>query len=132
MVKDPTMLRQYQFQALKPPYNPLYFGTCPVQEGFSDNIKNWYSWNGGIRNIMLFDKFLNDAEIETLYKSGIRERYNWNFNGENLELKEVSTDKILSISKFNNLSNMTVTYCKSSLSLSEFDDNIKDKFFNVK
>ena len=90
---------------------------------------NWYSWNGGIRNIMLFNKFLTDSEIEILYKTGIRTRYNWNYDGENADLETIANNKTISIAKFNNLTNMNVTYCKSTQALSEFSKDLEELFF---
>lgn len=130
MRADETLLTKYNISVLNAPYNPLFVGTCPVQD-YVSNALNWYSWNGSIRNIMLFEKFLTDAEIERLYKSGINKRYNWNYSGENLDLEMISKEQNIALAKFNNLSNMDVTYCKSTQSMTEFTDTTKEKFFNV-
>lgn len=124
------LLKSYSIPVLKSPYNPFFVGTCPVQD-YVSNVLNWYSWNGGIRNIMLFDKFLTDAEIGTLYKSGINKRYNWNYTGENFDLAATVKEQSIALAKFNNLSNMDVTYCKSTQSMTEFTDETKKIFFNV-
>lgn len=130
MRANKDLLASYSIPVLNSPYNPLFVGTCPVQD-YVSNVLNWYSWNGGIRNIMLFDKFLTDAEIGTLYKSGINKRYNWNYTGENFDLAVTAKEQSIALAKFNNLSNMDVTYCKSTQSMTEFTDTTKEKFFNV-
>jgi hypothetical protein len=130
MINNASLLQQYAFPVLTQPYNPLFIGSCPIHEYIS-NMLNWYSWNGGIRNIMLFNKFLTDSEIEILYKTGIRNRYNWNYDGENSDLETIAKNKTISIAKFNNLTNMNVTYCKSTQALSEFTKDLEEKFFVV-
>lgn len=115
------------FAVPQTPFNPLYFATCPFLNTNTKTI-DWYNFNGGMRNILVFDKILTNAELQQLYKKGVCNRYLWNNVNEHLKLYEIQKNKNLSILNIDLVQDLNIKNCATSQILTEFPD----KFFDFK
>lgn len=105
---DPIFITSGTFVKPDKPYNNLYIGAAPIN--FENNIL-WYKWNGGIRNIIMFNKHLTNIEIKRLFEKGITNRYLWNYSDEYLDIKKLKETQLLSVVNLNNVNVMDINYC---------------------
>lgn len=57
--------------------NISFFGVKSANITNANNITGWSLWNGAVRNVILFRKFLSEHEITNLFNTTIRKYYPW-------------------------------------------------------
>jgi len=80
----------------------------------ANNITGWSVWNGAVRNIMLFRKFLSQSEITNLFKEGIKKYYPW-----------LEENEYVSLTQLDNNSYFGSVYCKNMHAISVLGSILK-------
>lgn len=57
--------------------NISFFGVKSANITNANNITGWSLWNGAVRNVILFRKFLSEPEITNLFNTTIKKYYPW-------------------------------------------------------
>lgn len=73
---------------------------------------NWQLWNGGIRNLMLFNTFLTIDSMVNIFKAGVRKNYDWNEPGESRIIRNLTATSYLASVYAYNTSNLNIQGCK--------------------
>lgn len=55
----------------------------------------WNLWNGKVRNMMIFDRFLTPSQLKNIFDKGITEFYDWAEFGEYEIIKQINKNSYL-------------------------------------
>lgn len=74
-------------------------------------MDGWSVWNGAIRNIIIFDKFLNNAELKNLYNKNIPLYYPWLDENELTIIRQLNNNSYFGSIYTKNMQTISVLNC---------------------
>lgn len=91
--------------------NVNLFGVKRYNIAGINNMNGWSVWNGAIRNIMLFNKFLSSAELQNLYKEYTPKYYPWLDENESDIINQITNNSYFGSIYSKNMKALSVVGC---------------------
>lgn len=110
-IETDTVSGTFPIPEIQPTTN-LYIGGIKVENALSVQPTAGYSlWNGGFRNLIIFNRFLSHNQMCNLYNSTILTSYKWNLDNEFNSIIALTTKPYFGSIYTNNTNNITVQGC---------------------
>lgn len=105
-------LNEFEIPLIEETTNLNFFGCKYANILNSVNpLDGWALWNGAARNIIMFNKFLSEAQLINLYSKLINEYYEWAEFGEYEVIKKLNQNSYLGSLYAYNTRNLNVEGC---------------------
>lgn len=85
----------FEVQNIEPNRCLKFFGNTLINGMSNNSINNWQLWNGAVRNIMIFNTFLDENQLYNLFVQSIAKFYNWSDFGEYNIIKQINSNSYL-------------------------------------